>query len=525
MTTPRLRPELRAIPVEEDGIKFFDVSDPRSGGQMRLYDFEWLLASQMDGTKSLDEVASWAREALEVDLTPSHLGEYADKLKALGFFNDASVSTGALGSADTPLPPHTPGSDSNDMSEELDMVTDAAEPVTTRQDALPPAEKEADFSIEPPTSPRIEATVTRDRENTPVTSAAPAPMAIAAPAPAPSPSPRPVSQPLPPIDEDEAPKKSGSGSMIGLLVVLLMVAAVIYYVMFMAPGGSAKVSIVVAKPGEVMRVFDEPGKVDKADAKPLSFGESGKVIDVVAAGTEVKEGMPLATLESYSKVEKELADVKDRLGYYQKQLEAAASKSPDAQKSAEGKVNEKKKLLGELEARAGKLRLLAPGPGVVEKVHVSAGAEANAGSPAVELTDKRVVVMFKLTPETASALKTGEEATLKKPGGTVAGKISKIDNGVVSVEVAQELPADAMLHLVKSRLPGVITVPAAAVTKKNGVDVAYVLSEGTLHERKVGVADRTSNEAYISTGIGAGDMVVTSSAASLSEGQKASAEP
>ena len=29
MTTPRIRPDLKATPAEEQGIKFFDVADPR----------------------------------------------------------------------------------------------------------------------------------------------------------------------------------------------------------------------------------------------------------------------------------------------------------------------------------------------------------------------------------------------------------------------------------------------------------------------------------------------------------------
>ena len=123
----------------------------------------------------------------------------------------------------------------------------------------------------------------------------------------------------------------------------------------------------------------------KSEGQTLSFGEAGKVSDVVAAGTEAKAGMPLATLDSYAKIEKDLADVKDRAGYYEKQLATAKAKGDDeAAKAAEAKVAEKKKLLGELEARAGKVRLVAPGPGTVAQVLVTAGADAKAGAPVVQ---------------------------------------------------------------------------------------------------------------------------------------------
>ena len=40
-TTPRLRSDLRSEPVEDaQGVLYFDVSDPKSGGVLRLFDFE-----------------------------------------------------------------------------------------------------------------------------------------------------------------------------------------------------------------------------------------------------------------------------------------------------------------------------------------------------------------------------------------------------------------------------------------------------------------------------------------------------
>jgi hypothetical protein len=61
VSTPRIRSELRATPAEEQGIKYFDVNDPRSGAKMRMYDFEWLIAQRMDGARPFDEIAAWAR--------------------------------------------------------------------------------------------------------------------------------------------------------------------------------------------------------------------------------------------------------------------------------------------------------------------------------------------------------------------------------------------------------------------------------------------------------------------------------
>src|SRR3954468_2042614 len=99
-TTPRIRPELQASATEEQGIKFFDVSDPKSGHKMRLYDFEWLVAARMDGSRPFDELATWAKERLGISASASDLQEYARKLEDLGFFE--------LSDDYTPLPVSIP---------------------------------------------------------------------------------------------------------------------------------------------------------------------------------------------------------------------------------------------------------------------------------------------------------------------------------------------------------------------------------------------------------------------------------
>ena len=85
----------------------------------------------------------------------------------------------------------------------------------------------------------------------------------------------------------------------------------------------------MASPREVVRLYDGAATVKKSEPQTLSFGEAGKVADVVAKDTEVKAGMPLATLDAFAKIEKELADVKDRAGFYEKQLAAAKAKNDE----------------------------------------------------------------------------------------------------------------------------------------------------------------------------------------------------
>jgi hypothetical protein len=518
VTTPRLRPELHATPAEEAGVRFFDVSDPRSGAKMRLYDFEWLLAAQMDGYRSLEEIARWAQGELKLSLSAANLSAYADKLGELGFFApaDSVQSTPKLPTATnvgptiTPLPPPAPGTD---IDVDDDIPLELAEPnqdgiTTVQQAALPPREHapENEFDNAPTTAKHNAAFEERAQQRAA------------------------ASRPLPklPTEATEAsppPAKSSSGSVFALLFVILAVGGVVAYVTWFAPGG-AKVAVKPAAITTTTTLYPGgPVKLGQAPPQKLSFAEAGKVTDVVAAGTEVKAGQALATLDSFPKVEKELADVKDRLGFYQKQLEAAGAKGDvTGQKSAEEKVTEKKKIATDLEAHAAKLRLVASGPGVVSKVSVAAGADAKPGDPAVEFTDKRVVAIFHAP--TAADLKVGSAVTVQSLGGVAApGTVVAHEGEVVTVEVGESAPlkAGTDVDLVQSKLEGVVEVPASAIASKAGADTVFVLAGGQVHAHNVKIAERSGPKVYLSSGLAAGDEVVVSGVDALKDGDKATA--
>ncbi|HEX4462718.1 MAG TPA: hypothetical protein VIA18_32305, partial [Polyangia bacterium] len=358
MSTPRIRPDLNATPAEEQGVKYFDVSDPRSGARMRLYDFEWLIAERMDGRRPFDEVASWARERLGIHPSPSDLENFASKLRELGFFELDGEPQRAAPDARTMMgeaPSPQNGAGRAPAAEPVDEEEFAATPSMVTELPTNDADSEPDAHDEPEPSPPV-------RPLTPVTAKEPEPKAL-------PPAPTPPQANAPRAHEEmttgavaraepKAASKSSAGSLLILFLVLLVVAAIVAYIKFMS-GTTAKVATVVATPREVVRLYDATATVRKSEGQTLSFGEAGKVSDVVAAGTEAKAGMPLATLESFAKIEKELADVKDRASFYEKQLAAAKAKGDAAATAAaEGKVAEKKKLTAELEARAAKVRLI-----------------------------------------------------------------------------------------------------------------------------------------------------------------------
>ena len=532
MSTPRIRTDLQATPAEEAGIKYFDVSDPKSGLRMRLYDFEWLIAERMDGRRPFDEVASWARERLGIQPSASDLEEYARKLRELGFI-DSDAEEGPIRSAPT-------AATMMGAAPSLPSSGNGAGKSAIADDDIPPLVAEGPLmgGSTPPARPADEPRATRpiDPTATAPTTAMPAVSAERPPVvtdrPTAARTPAPATRPPEPAraataaPRDEVPPRSNVGSIVGIILVLLVVGGIVAYVKLMG-ASSAKVTTVVATPREIVQLYDGAATVKKSDGQTLSFGESGKVSDVVAAGTEAKAGMPLATLDAYPKIEKELADVKDRAAFYDKQLQSAKSKGDDeAIKAAEAKVTEKKRLLAELEARAGKVRLVAPGPGTVAQVMVQAGGDARAGAPVVRLADKRSLAEFKLPPADAAQLKPAQQLSLQAAGGgaPMAGRVVKVEGDTVTIEVADDATAKAgdSLRLVKARVPNVVPVPATALVHREGGDVVYVLADGAVHERKVTVVDKSGAEALVGSGLTSGDQVVSTGGENLHDGQKAS---
>jgi multidrug efflux pump subunit AcrA (membrane-fusion protein) len=337
---------------------------------------------------------------------------------------------------------------------------------------------------------------------------------------------RPDPEPAPPPRAAEPPEKKSS-ALIWVLLILVLggVGGGIAYMQLGAK--STTVSVAIASPRDVAKLFEGTGKIDKGDPVVLSFGESGKVVDVVAAGTEAKQGMPLATLEAYGQIDKQLLDVRDRLAFYERQLNQAKAKGAEEEvKKAEAKVAEKRKLLNELEAKAAKVRLLAPRPGTVAEVMVSAGGEAKAGAPAVRLGDDALAATFKVPA--AEAPEAGAETAVQTAAGaTLKAKVTRSENGEVTVAISDggTLKMGDEVRLVQKKEANVIPLPQGALTQRDGQDVVFVLVNGEARLRKVTVAGRSpSNEILVSAGLAPGDSVITTGAESLSDGQQVSTQ-
>src|SRR5580693_8166869 len=101
--SPRFRQDLTVSPTEADGVACVDVSDPKTGANFRLYDFEYQLALQLNG-QPVAQVTDWASKTYGADLTADGINEFAARLAELGFLESARSPAA---SATSPFSPTT----------------------------------------------------------------------------------------------------------------------------------------------------------------------------------------------------------------------------------------------------------------------------------------------------------------------------------------------------------------------------------------------------------------------------------
>src|SRR6185503_8240225 len=96
--SPRLRQDLVVSSIDDGGVAYADVSDPKTGTKFRFYDFEYQLASQLNG-QPIDDVIGWAASAYGAELTAEGIDEFVGRLAELGFLEgarpDAAAEPGA----------------------------------------------------------------------------------------------------------------------------------------------------------------------------------------------------------------------------------------------------------------------------------------------------------------------------------------------------------------------------------------------------------------------------------------------
>lgn len=89
---PRLRDDLVAEAIEDQGARFIDVIDPDTGSAYRFYDVEYSLACAMDGERDIPGLVRWAQEELGLSPSPGELRTVISTLGELGYLSPEAVA-------------------------------------------------------------------------------------------------------------------------------------------------------------------------------------------------------------------------------------------------------------------------------------------------------------------------------------------------------------------------------------------------------------------------------------------------
>jgi multidrug efflux pump subunit AcrA (membrane-fusion protein) len=185
--------------------------------------------------------------------------------------------------------------------------------------------------------------------------------------------------------------------------------------------------------------------------------------------------------------------------------------------------------LANLKAERGHANLVAPEAGVVTTMNVSKGAVA-PGGPAIVIASDAMVATGLVTETDVASIRASQVATvtITALATDVSGTVSSVSttgtssSGVVGFGVlvaidsapAGMLPGmSVQISVVTAKALGVLSIPSIALGGTVGSYIVSVLgSDGTIATRSVGTGLVTSDLAQVTSGLAAGDKVVTGTA-------------
>lgn len=333
-------------------------------------------------------------------------------------------------------------------------------------------------------------------------------------------------------------------------VILLVVAAgaVVLAMGGLSPAATTASTLLTAA-ASVTDVTDDitaTGTVGPVDDYSLGFGLDGgptvawPVTEVkVAVGDRVTSGQVLATADT-ADLEAQIAEATRATKSAALQLKLATADHDNASTtatrrqtqislySAQSADAKAKADLADLKDLSAHATIVAPVDGIVTTVSIAAGSDAPTG-PAIEMISAGLQVATNVVESDVAAIQVGQQATVTVAAldASLRGTVTTIDpvgtgsgaNGVVEFAVAVSLdspPAglrpgmSADISIVAASATNVLAIPSRALAGNAGAyTVRVVAADGSVSTRSVGVGLVTSSLAEITSGLQAGELVVT----------------
>ncbi|MGZ8562864.1 MAG: efflux RND transporter periplasmic adaptor subunit [Candidatus Limnocylindria bacterium] len=243
-------------------------------------------------------------------------------------------------------------------------------------------------------------------------------------------------------------------------------------------------------------------------------------------GQEVKAGDVLATA-STTEIDAQIAVATAQVTDAQTKVNNGGTKLQVA--NAKLALLNAKTNLANLEAERTHASLVAPEAGLVTSVNIAEGAGAPSGT-AIAIASDAMVATALVTETDVSSIKASQVATvtITALGTDVTGTVSSVSitgsnsSGVVgfgilvavdSVPVGVLPGMSVQVTVVTAQSPGVLSIPSIALGGTLGSYTVSVLAgDGTISTKSVGTGLITTDLAQITSGLVAGDRVVTGTA-------------
>lgn len=188
----------------------------------------------------------------------------------------------------------------------------------------------------------------------------------------------------------------------------------------------------------------------------------------------------------------------------------------------------------------GGVAVVAPEDGIVSQRLVSSGQMVNDMDPLAELIDPRSVYVEAAVPiDDLGLIRPGMDATVISPmvpGAAMPARVAALSpslspNGATSparIEFTSgaritQAGAPVEVSITTTSAPDAIVIPTAALFEDAVRDSYYVFvvgADGRAHRTAISTGIRSGNEVQVTSGVKAGDVVITSGGYALADGLK-----
>ncbi len=291
------------------------------------------------------------------------------------------------------------------------------------------------------------------------------------------------------------------------------------------------VEVAVARVDTVLDEIAATGQIDAMQQVDLRPEVDGRIVDIL-----VREGQEVAKGEALFKVDDaelkaqvaQLAAQKDLANQdleRTKQLVAQNASSAADLERAEAQARSTTAQYELQSIRLERTTVRAPFAGVVGRRAVSLGDYVTSSTPLITLqTVNPQRATFQVPERYAQALKVGQRVSFRV--GAIAGR--DFDAEVDFVDPVVQLPGRTILvkarapnnqrllqpgmfieaHLVTAVRPKAVVVPEEAIVPMQGATLVWVVAEGKVTQRQVGIGVRTPGTVEITSGLDGGEQVV-----------------